>query len=183
MVPTIRPTCSANAITRCSISLTGVSSSLFVIDAPCLCIFYFAVRCHDSEPSRILATELRRDNEFVSDDSISILLDTLHDNRSGYLFRTNPLGTQYDALVTDEGRVTDPNWNERWYAASTMDDAGWMAEIEIPFRALRITGETDQTWGIDFERVIRRKSEFAYWSNYRRAFDFAKVSQAGNLVA
>ena len=51
---------------------------------------YFAIRCDDSEPSRILATELRRDNEFLSDDSISILLDTLHDNRSGYLFRTNP---------------------------------------------------------------------------------------------
>jgi hypothetical protein len=143
---------------------------------------YFAIRCDDSEASRILATELRRDNEFLSDDSISILLDTLHDNRSGYLFRTNPLGTQYDALVTDEGRVTDVNWNERWYSATTVDDAGWMAEIEIPFRALRITGEKDQAWGIDFERVIRRKSEFAYWSNYKRGFDFSKVSQAGNLI-
>jgi hypothetical protein len=46
------------------------------------------------------------------------VLDTLRDNRSGYLFRINPLGTQYDALVTDEGRVTDVNWNETWYAAA-----------------------------------------------------------------
>lgn len=141
----------------------------------------FAIRCHDSEPSRILATELRRDNEFVNDDSISIVLDTLHDNRSGYLFRTNPLGTQYDALVTDEGRVTDVNWNETWNAGATVDESGWMAEIEIPFKALRLVSEKEQVWGLDFERVIRRKSEFTYWSNYKRGFEFTKVSQAGNL--
>jgi hypothetical protein len=72
----------------------------------------FGIRCYDSEASRILATELRRDNEFLNDDYVSVLLDTLHDNRSGYLFRTNALGTEYDALITDEGRVTDVNWNE-----------------------------------------------------------------------
>jgi hypothetical protein len=143
---------------------------------------FFAIRCLDSEPSRILATELRRDNDFLNDDSISILLDTLHDNRSGYLFRTNPLGTQYDALVTDEGRVTDVNWNESWNVGAVTDESGWTVEVEIPFKALRITGEMEQDWGIDFERVIRRKSEFAYWSNYKRGFDFAKVSQAGRLI-
>ena len=99
---------------------------------------FFGIRCRDSEPSRILATELRRDNEFLNDDSISVLLDTLHDNRSGYLFRTNPLGTQYDALVTDEGRVTDVNWNENWNVGATIDESGWTAEIEIPFKALRL---------------------------------------------
>jgi Domain of unknown function (DUF5916)/Carbohydrate family 9 binding domain-like len=142
---------------------------------------FFGIRCLDSDLSRILATELRRDNEFLNDDSVSIVLDTLHDNRSGYLFRINPLGTQYDALVTDEGRVTDVNWNEIWKAASVRGEAGWTAEIEIPFKSLRITGDTDQVWGIDFERVIRRKSEFTYWSNYKRGFEFTRVSQAGNL--
>jgi len=143
---------------------------------------FFGIRCFDSEPARILATELRRDNEFANDDSISIVLDTLHDSRSGYLFRINPLGTQYDALMTDEGRVTDVNWNESWNAATTTDESGWMAEIEIPFQALRLPGEGEQVWGIDFERIIRRRSEFTYWSNYRRGFDFTKVSQAGILT-
>jgi len=141
----------------------------------------FAIRCYDSDPSRILATELRRDNEFLNDDSIAIVLDTLHDHRSGYLFRTNPLGTQYDALITDEGRVTDVNWNESWNAGATVDDSGWTAEIEIPFKTLRLTGDPNPVWGIDFERIIRRKSEFSYWSNYKRGFEFTKVSQAGIL--
>ncbi|PYS40188.1 MAG: hypothetical protein DMG14_11320 [Acidobacteria bacterium] len=142
----------------------------------------FGIRCFDSEPARILATELRRDNEFTNDDSISVILDTLHDRRSAFLFRTNPLGTRYDALVTDEGHIVDVNWDEIWYAAAKVTDTGWTVEIEIPFKALRITNEKEQTWGIDFERIIRRKSEFAYWNNYRRGFDFKQVSYAGVLA-
>ena len=37
---------------------------------------FFGIRCLDAEPGRILATELRRDNDFTNDDSISILLDS-----------------------------------------------------------------------------------------------------------
>jgi len=115
----------------------------------------FAIRCHDSEPSRILATELRRDDDFLNDDSISIVLDTLHDNRSAYLFRTNPLGTQYDALVTDEGRVTDVNWNESWNVGATVGELGWVAEIEIPFKTLRLTSEKEQVWAPGYSIVVR----------------------------
>src|SRR5262245_15268039 len=63
-----------------------------------------------------------------------------------------------------------------------MTEPGWTAEIEIPFKALRLTGDKQQTWGMDFERIIRRKNEFVYWSNYRRSFDFKQVSQAGVLT-
>jgi hypothetical protein len=104
----------------------------------------FAIRCYDSDPSGILGTELRRDNEFLNDDSVSIILDALHDNRSAYLLGTNPLGTQYDALVTDEGKVTDPNWNENWNDRTTLNEQGWTVEIEIPFKALRLTSEMEQ---------------------------------------
>ena len=156
---------------RTEVKIVYTSKSLFV-----------AIRCFDAEPARVLATELRRDNDFVNDDSISILLDTLHDHRSGFLFRTNPFGTQYDALITDEGRITDVNWDENWTSVATIDSMGWNVEIEIPFKSLRLSGDADQVWGIDFERVIRRKSEYTYWSNYRRGFDFTKVSQAGELT-
>ena len=136
--------------------------------------FFLAIRCFDSEPDRVLATELRRDNEFTNDDSVSILLDTLHDHRNAFLFRVNPHGKQYDALITDEGRIVDVNWDESWKSAAKIDPSGWSVEVEIPFRALRLSGSKEQVWGIDFERVIRRKSEFTYWSNYRRGFDFIK---------
>jgi hypothetical protein len=56
-----------------------------------------------------------------------VILDTFHDRRSAFLFRTNPLGTQYDALVTDEGRITDVNWDEQWNSAARITDTGWSA--------------------------------------------------------
>jgi hypothetical protein len=141
----------------------------------------FGVICHDSDPRAIRATELRRDNDFENDDSFSIVLDTFHDHRSAFLFRTNALGTQSDALITDEGRVTNTNWDEKWNVVATMGQHGWTLEIEIPFKALRTAEQPVQTWGLDFERIIRRRTEFTYWNNYRRGFTFKQVSQAGHL--
>lgn len=142
---------------------------------------FFGIICHDSNPPAIRATELRRDNDFENDDSFSLILDTFHDHRNAFLFRTNPLGAQADALVTDEGRITNTNWDEKWNVAARIGEHGWTAEIEIPFKVLRTTEQPVQSWGLDFERVIRRRTEFTYWSNYRRGFNFRQVSQAGHL--
>ena len=65
---------------------------------------YIAIECFDSEPDKIVARERRRDDPLANDDSIAIIFDTFHDHRNGFLFKTNPLGTQYDALITDERR-------------------------------------------------------------------------------
>src|SRR5689334_17236466 len=78
---------------------------------------YIAVLCHDSRTQEILATERKRDSTLDNDDIITLAIDTFHDHRNTYIFRTNPLGTQYDALVTDEGRTTNANWDERWNVA------------------------------------------------------------------
>ena len=144
---------------------------------------YFRVECWDSQAEGILATELRRDNNFNNDDSFAIILDTFHDHRSAFLFRINPRGTQYDALITDEGRDVNSNWDEKWTAEATMTEEGWFAEIQIPLKSIRFssTSSDDASFGVDFERVIRRKNEFSYWNNFSRDFDFMQVSQAGHL--
>ena len=66
---------------------------------------YFAIRCYDSEPDRILAKRMRRDDRLFEDDSIEIVLDTYNNRRGGYCFSTNSLGAQRDALLIDEGRA------------------------------------------------------------------------------
>ena len=42
---------------------------------------YIGVIAHDSDSSGIRATELRRDDEFDSDDIFELVLDTFHDHR------------------------------------------------------------------------------------------------------
>ena len=144
---------------------------------------YIGVICYDSNPQRVLGTERRRDNQLENDDTISLVLDTFHDHRNSYLFRTNPLGAQYDALITDEGNNVNANWDERWDVVSRITKSGWTAEFAIPFKSLRVREEEDgQIWGLDVERVIRRKNEFTYWNGYRRGFNFESVSQAGHLT-
>ncbi|MCH7805471.1 MAG: carbohydrate binding family 9 domain-containing protein [Acidobacteria bacterium] len=144
---------------------------------------YFGVRCLDSRPEGILATELRRDNSFGNDDSFAVILDTFHDHRNAFLFRINPRGTQYDALITEEGLDVNVSWDEKWYAETSIDEDGWSAEIQIPFKSLRFSSssEGETSFGVDFERIIRRKNELTYWNNFSRDFDFHEVSQAGHL--
>ena len=94
---------------------------------------YFGVRCLDAEAEGILATELRRDNSFENDDSFAIILDTFHDHRNAFLFRINPRGTQFDALITDEGRDRNVSWDEKWEGGE--EEGGERGHLECRGRA------------------------------------------------
>ena len=141
---------------------------------------FFGITCLDSSPAGIVATELRRDGNLNKDDSFWILIDSFHDHRNAFLFATNPLGTQYDALVIDEGKETNSNWDEAWRGVSNRNEEGWSIEVEIPFNVLRVK-DSGAAIGLEFQRVIRRKNEFIYWNSWERDFRFEEVSRAGHL--
>lgn len=142
---------------------------------------YFGIRCLDGTPAGIIARELRRDNSLADDDRFEIVLDTFHDHRNAFHFAINPLATQYDALITDEGQDVNVEWDERWWAEADVTDMGWNAEIRIPFTTLRSRAGLD-TIGVNFKRFIRRKNETAQWTAWDRDFTFLQVSQAGHLA-
>ena len=143
---------------------------------------YFGITCNDSDPAGILARELRRDNDFGNDDNLSIIMDTFHDHRGSFLFRINPRGTQYDALITEEGRDVNVSWDEKWDVETVINDKGWTAEIRLPLKSIRFSSSGESpAFGIDFERIIRRKNESTFWNNFSRDFSFNQVSQAGHL--
>ncbi len=142
---------------------------------------YFGIVCRDSDPHGIVGRELRRDNPLAADDRFEIVLDTFHDHRNAFHFVTNPLGTQYDALITDEGHDVNAEWNERWWSEARITDEGWTAEIKIPLTTLR-SGAGLDTFGVNFKRYIRRKNESAHWTGWNRDFPFLQVSQAGHLT-
>ena len=142
---------------------------------------YFAIRFDDSEPGGVTAREFRRDNNLVDDDRFEVVIDTFHDHRNAFYFVVNPLATQFDAIVTDEGQDVNAEWDERWWSEANITDDGWTAEIRIPFTTLRSQAGID-TFGINFKRFIRRKNETAQWMGWDRAFSFMQVSQAGHLT-
>jgi hypothetical protein len=148
---------------------------------------YFGIHCYDSAPSRIVATELRRDVSQDLDDHFEILINSNHDRRGGYVFEINPLGTQSDGLVVEEqsgseGTDFDSGWDGVWTSEARITQDGWTATIEIPLTTLNFTKSNDVVWGLNFERLIRRKNEEDLWAAYRRTYGIAKVSEAGELT-
>src|SRR5713226_5887346 len=147
---------------------------------------YFGIHCFDSDPSRVIASELRRDVSQNLDDHLEILIDSNHNRRGAYVFQINPLGTQIDGLIVEEQRDNsevdfDSGWDGVWTSDAQIAADGWTATIEIPFTTLNFTHSTDVLWGVNFKRFIRRKNEGDLWKAYRRTFGITKVSQAGNL--
>jgi hypothetical protein len=142
---------------------------------------YIGIHCRDAEPDKIIASEQGRDRDLTKDDHVSLLLDTFHDHRNAFQLTTNPLGARYDARITEEGRNVDLNWDDKWDVAARVTADGWVAEIQVPFKTLRTAGGENQTWGLDVQRMVRRKNELSYFQNYRRNFTFLDVSQAGHL--
>ena len=141
---------------------------------------YIGIRAFDSDATLINARELVRDADFSNDDTIAILLDTYHDRRNAFRFVVNPLGTQQDALITDEGRDINITWDGSWISTGRIDDKGYTVEIEIPLTTLRFK-EGIESWGFNIARIIRRKNEENLWISWQRSFGFERVSQAGEL--
>ena len=126
---------------------------------------YVAAKCYDSAPpEKWIANELRRDtNQMRQNDHFGVGFDTFYDRRSGFMFYANPLGGFADYSVIDEG-APNTDWNPVWDVRTGRFDGGWTLEMKFPFKSLRYTSGTDQVWGIQFRRSIRRKNEWAYWT-------------------
>ncbi len=127
----------------------------------------------------VLAKVLNRDVLTKGDDCFALVVDPFNDNRSGYGFWTNPLGTQTDFRINDDGQNIDVNWDAEWKAAATVHERGWTLEMAIPFRSLHFKPGVE-TWGVNFGRVLRTKFESVYWSGTMT--DDFRISQAGKLT-
>ena len=131
-------------------------------------------------------------------DSFQMIVDTYRDRQNGFVFGTNPAGIEYDGQVTNEGQGGgglgfgqmqsggsgsgfNINWDGAWTVRAKIAEHGWSAEFAIPFRTLRYPSATAQTWGINFQRNIRRRNERAYWAPIPRQFNLYRLSLAGSI--
>jgi hypothetical protein len=147
---------------------------------------YVGARIWDSTPpSEWIADEMRRDSyQLFQNDTFWVGLDTFYDRRNGVVFFVNSIGGFTDFAVANEG---NPNldWNPVWDVRTGRFDGGWTVEMEIPFRSLRYRSGTDQIWGLQLQRTLPRKNEFAYLDPIPISVGMAgmlRVSEAATLV-
>jgi len=152
---------------------------------------YIGVVAYDDNPDGIIVTDSRRDSSLQDTDAFLVIIDGLLDQQNGYVFGTNAASVEYDAQVTKEGEGTsfgpgvggfNLNWDGNWIVRSRIAEHGWSAEFEIPFRTLRYGSAEIQTWGINFQRNIRRNNEVAYWAPLEINHNLYRVSDAGTLT-
>jgi hypothetical protein len=132
---------------------------------------YVVFVCFD-DPAKVRARRARRENIF-EDDEVEIMLDTFHDQRRAYAFQTNPLGVQWDAIWTETSQSAfgsladvyhfDSSFDTLWYSHGRLTDQGYVVWMAIPFRSLRFTSESEQSWGIILYRGIIRENEDSFW--------------------
>ena len=142
---------------------------------------YFGVFAKDEEPGGIIVSDLKKDFATGSSDGFRVIIDTFRDERNGYQFATNPAGAKWDAQSANEGRENNANWDGIWDVKTRIAEGGWYAEIRIPFRTLKFSTADPQTWGLNFERKLRRLNEDSYWSPLPRIYNLERVSLAGTL--
>lgn len=136
---------------------------------------YVAFECFKNDMHNLAANQTRRDSFFFSDDHVEILIDTFLDNRNCYAFALNPLGTQTDRRLTNEGANrrtgssqigTAISWDCEWTGQAAKEADKWIAELAIPFASLRFPKEpTATTWGINFWRNDEALGEEQTWAD------------------
>lgn len=142
---------------------------------------YIGIRALAARPGQIVGEEMQRDGALFRDDSVLVLLDTFNDDRNAYFFEVNPNGAFTDALVTDEGRDFNVQWDAVWRAVAQRTPEGWSAEMEIPFATLRFDPAKD-SWGLNVRRLIRHKNEEVFWASIPLEADLFRISLAGSLT-
>lgn len=117
---------------------------------------------------------LRDKQEFQDVDNFGISIDPYQDKQNAFQFIVTSVNVQSDVRLSaatgenDGGNFGTPgadyNWDAVWDSKISFADSGWMAEIKIPYSALRFAKKEMQDWNINFSRFIRRLNETSYWN-------------------
>ncbi|HEY3266505.1 MAG TPA: DUF5916 domain-containing protein [Armatimonadota bacterium] len=121
---------------------------------------YFAFRCRDSQPGRLIARQRKRNGKMDDEDVVAVGIDTRYDRKSAYWFSVSPIGTQAEDIPG--GSAAKVQWRGDWRAASRIVPDGWTAELAIPYGILRYP-RGQRTFGLMFMRRAARQMEESNW--------------------
>ena len=122
---------------------------------------YIAAICNDQKDSVSKVLSLRDDYN-ANLDAFGIFLDTYNDDQNGFGFGVTSKGVQLDFKIAST--EFNDQLNLVWNSVVKITDTAWIAEIKIPFSAIRFPKKQVQDWGINFTRQISRYREESTWS-------------------
>ncbi len=119
---------------------------------------YVAAVMKDPNPDSIPMQLGNRDDENMNVDYFGVGIDTYNNQLDAYTFIVTAAGVQIDERETDE------TYDGVWLSEARKTDSGWIAEMKIPYSAIRFPAVERQEWGLQIVRYIRRYRETDYWA-------------------
>ncbi|HGJ63844.1 TPA: hypothetical protein ENS27_00480, partial [bacterium] len=124
---------------------------------------YMGIMLYDSAPDSIYRELGKRDGlETLNSDLISVDILPYNDGLNMYEFKVSASGVVSDTKYSPLGQY--PAWDAVWDARVNVVDSGWVAEIRIPFSALRFPDIPEQVWGLNLWRSVKRNGEWSTWN-------------------
>lgn len=122
---------------------------------------YVAIKCFDTSPDSIVNRLTRRDE--TDGDLAGIIIDSFHDLRTAFVFGLSSAGVKSDFLMSNDGFDENHSWDPNWWARTSVNDEGWIAEMKIPFSQLRFDKNSGDVWGFNVARILYRHDEQSFW--------------------
>ncbi|MHC2991036.1 hypothetical protein OB13_05345 [Pontibacter sp. HJ8] len=139
---------------------------------------YVGAIMHDVSQDSIFKEMGKRD-DIGNTDFFGVFFDTYNDQLNGFAFFTTPAGVQLDARYSSNGE--DFSWNAVWESNATLQGNTWVAEMKIPYSALRFSNKPEQLWGLNFMRNRQSTRKGYFWNHVDPAID-GFVNQWGKLT-
>ncbi len=129
---------------------------------------FVAFLCHARDPKLVRAHMMARDS-LGDDDNVQVMLDTFYDQRRAFVFESNPLGIQADALYTEQTGY-DFSFDTVWDTWGRRTPWGYAVLMRIPFASLyfaKTQPDELRTWGIILMRTQSQATEQDFWPRNR----------------
>ncbi len=130
---------------------------------------YVSIKAY-TEGNDFIIPSLKRDFRAGGNDNISLMFDTFNDGTNAFLFGTNPLGVQREALISGGGSDTsgfNTSWDIKWKGESKIYDGYYIAEMAIPLTSFKFK-EGETKWRFNTYRFDMQTNETS---------TFAKIPQ------
>jgi hypothetical protein len=119
---------------------------------------YVGAIMYDTAPDSILKELGSRDDGNINADFFRIVFDPYNTRQDAFDFSVSASGVQLDS------KFSDPTFDAVWFSQVRITEQGWIAEMKIPYYAIRFPRELVQNWGLQITRTIRRTREFDQWA-------------------
>lgn len=128
---------------------------------------YIGAMMYDPYPDSIPRQLGLRDSDWLNADNFTIMLSPFNDGVNAFVFElySSDVQTDYKLPATSNGNFNgDLSWDAVWQSKAGYNEEGWVAEIRIPWSAIRFPDQSIQEWGVNCFRDIRRYRENSSWN-------------------